>query len=177
MIITLLAACGESELRDEGDIETTVQGLRHGTRIQVKDLSSGEEIWPSVARLSRRFDRVKVRGWTTALPSAFDVTLIWAIFNHPEACTEGNPVTGAPCGPADLANDAVGGHVSAFGDRTTNRWGKLRFRDRLWVGDVDRCIDGLPCRDGLTNPYGAEVHIVLLDPADGASLQGAQFIP
>lgn len=142
----------------------------------LRDLSTGSPIEHSRARLRRSRNAVSARLRTNGLPANTSVLVIWAAFNDPGECTIGNAETGAPCGPGDLANDAAGGHVSVIGTFTTSPRGSLGVRDTLAVDDLSRCADGLPCRDGLTDPLDAELHVVIIDSATGTSLQGAQFL-
>ena len=179
--LTALAfGCGAEDQDSGGEslitsVERALASVRYENVI-MKNLQSGAAVQPSIGLLRRTRRKVSFRAWTTQLPAPESVSVIWAIFNHPEYCTEGNPLTGSPCGPADLAIDAVGGHISAFG-WSTERWEATRLAGTLAVGKTDKCIEGLPCRDGLTNPFGAEVHVVVLDAETSESLQGAQFIP
>jgi hypothetical protein len=147
-------------------------------KIQVRSLVTGEFIEGSKARLKRTRDRLEVDVKTDDLPSGLPVTVLWAVFNNPVACVNGNPVTGSPCGPADLAIEATGATLQLAVIGMADPRGRLKYEDTLHVGDTSRCLPGFPafCRSGVTNPREAEVHSVVLDSA-GNSILGSQFIP
>ncbi len=143
--------------------------------IPVKSLQDGHVIEGSNAKLQRRSGSLKVKVKTRELHSGETVDVLWAVFNDPSACTEGNPVTGSPCGPNDLPNDATGATLQFAAGGTVDEDGEFKISASIAVGDTSGCLEGFPCREGVTNPLGAEVHVVIVQ--DGTVVQGAQFIP
>lgn len=132
-----------------------------------------EQVEGATARLTRRSDSLFTRVDTRDLDRRHVVTLWWVVFNHPEHCRHGEgPVA---CGAPDLFDGADGptgvepSCVYAGGSLVGGN-GHARFTDRLTRGEVrDSCIDLLVDADdqldgrdyGLTNPEGAEVHLVV----------------
>jgi hypothetical protein len=167
----ILASCGGPV--EEEELATSSSELLQV--IHVKSLVTGDPIRQSVAALERRSQKVIKGVATSGLTPGASVTVLWAIFNDPSACTNGNPVTGAPCGPADLAIEATGASLQLSTTRTVDSHGNLAYLDVLWVGDTSDCLPNFPCRNGLTNPFGAEIHSVI--DQGGTSVQGAQWIP
>ncbi len=131
--------------------------------------ADSEPVVDATARLVRGADSLHTRTDTRDLDHGHVVTLWWVIFNHPEKCA------GDGCGEADLFDGPDGptgvgpSCVYAEGSIVGGN-GQARFIDRLAVGETrDSCIDffvdavdGLEGEDhGLTNPSGAEVHLVV----------------
>lgn len=127
----------------------------------------------AVARLVRRGDALSTRTDTRDLDHNHVVTLWWVVFNNPEHCQHGEgPVA---CGEGDLFDGRAGPTgvepSCMFADGSlVGGDGHARFSDRLAVGEArNSCIDffvdlvdGLEGKDyGLTNPAGAEVHLVV----------------
>jgi hypothetical protein len=136
--------------------------------VQVRSLTTGEVIDGSSARIVRNdaFGLVGGKITTSGLPAGHVVVLSWAVFNDPEACTVGNPITGVQCGPGDLANPATGASVQLWAGAVVGPDGNFKAAGgRLALNDLADCYSAPapPCRDGLTNPAGAEVHLVLRD--------------
>jgi len=128
-----------------------------------------EVVSEDTARLVRGADSLHTRTSTRDLDHGHVITLWWVIFNNPEACT------GEGCGEADLFDGPDGptgvepSCMYADGSIVGGN-GHARFIDRLTVGESrDSCIDffvdlvpGLEGEDhGLTNPEGAEIHLVV----------------
>jgi hypothetical protein len=132
-----------------------------------------EPVEGATARLARSEDALLTRTDTRELDHGHVLTLWWVVFNHPENCEHG--AGEVACGEADLFDGSDGptgvdpscvyGGGSLVGGN-----GHARFTDRLSVGDVrDSCIDffaaAVPDLEGtdhgLTNPEGAEVHLVV----------------
>lgn len=96
-------------------------------------------------------------------------TIWWVIFNHPEHCTT-NPAGPLVCGAGDLANAAVLGSLQYAAGHVAGGSGRANFGGAIGVGDTRGCEEGLPCNGGLTNPAGAEIHLVLR--THGAAVPG-----
>ena len=127
----------------------------------------------ATARLVRGADTLSTRTETRELDHGHVQTLWWVVFNNPEECEHGQgPVA---CGELDLFDGPDGptgvepSCVYADGSLVGGN-GHARFADQLRVGEVrDSCIDffvdlepGLEGEDhGLTDPQGAEVHLVV----------------
>lgn len=141
--------------------------------IQVKSLKDGHAIPGSRAKLQRKPDRLKLRVQTAELDPGETLDVFWAVFNYPSACINGNPTTGAPCGPADLFVEKTAASLQLAAHVTADASGHLDYRLSIAVGDTSGCIAGVPC-NGVTNPLGAEVHSAMFDAAGGR--QAAQFL-
>jgi len=179
LLIALISACdSEPPLQPGADTEERVGadaapamnlGVPAETRADVIRFSDMEVVEGARAGLLREADGIRTRVHTTELAHGDVVTLWWVIFNNPEACADG------ACGEADLFDGPDGptgvepSCVYADGSVVGGNGG-ARFHDRLSVGESrDSCIDffvdavdELEGQDhGLTNPAGAEVHLVM----------------
>ena len=143
---------------------------------QTADLLTFAEFEPvegATARLVRGDDAIRTRTDTRDLDHGHVLTLWWVVFNHPDHCEHGQGEVA--CGEADLFDGPDGptgvepACVYADGSLVSGN-GQARFTDRLSVGEVrDSCIDffvdAVPelagSDHGLTNPEGAEVHLVV----------------
>lgn len=142
---------------------------------QTRSLQDGHVITDSKAKLHRKADRIAVKVATTELDPHEQLDLLWAVFDNSAGCVHGNPVTGSPCGPADLFVDATQASLHFVARLAAAPDGSLGYEASLGVGDTSGCVPDFPCGDGLTNPLGAEIHSVLFTEAGGR--QGAQFLP
>ncbi len=99
---------------------------------------------------------------TTGLVPGHLVTMWWVVFNHPELCT--NPEGGLRCGEPDLlimgGDEAIEGTVLNAGGHIVGPDGAGHFGSYLATGDTSGVMIEGP---GLTNPLGADVHLVLRD--------------
>jgi hypothetical protein len=99
---------------------------------------------------------------TTGLVPGHVVTMWWIVFNNPEMCTNGEG--GFRCGEPDLiimgGDEAIEGTVLHAGGQIIGPDGAGHFGSYLAVGDTDGVMIEGP---GLTNPLGADVHLVLRD--------------
>lgn len=115
------------------------------------------------ARLQRKGDRLHVNIHTTGLPPGA-YTVWWVLFNNPDGCLYPAPLPGSRCGGngAELGNPAAavsvfwatGGLVQAGGvgnfNATAHVGGDLGDPGTQWI-----------LGDGLLDPQGAEVHMVI----------------
>jgi len=105
---------------------------------------------------------------TTGLAPGDVVTIWWVVFNAPQNCTHGE--SPYRCGPGDLP--PYGGDGSAEPSvlyatgHVIGASGVGIFGARLAIGDTSGALFG----PGLTNPLGADIHLVVHDhgPADPA---------
>jgi hypothetical protein len=177
---TALACHGDTPLQPgaEAPVEAVAQsaaapGVPGAATSAVYWFADGSEVDGAVARLVRTADALRIRSHTTGLDSGHVMTMWWVVFNHPEHCAHGEG--GMACGEGDLFHGPEGptgvepACVYTDGSMVGGN-GHARFADRLPVGESrDSCIDffvdlvpGLEGEDhGLTNPLGAEVHLVV----------------
>ena len=139
----------------------------------VLTFADGEAVDGATARLTRSAEALATRTDTRDLDHRHVMTLWWVVFNHPEHCEHGEG--DVSCGEGDLFEGSEGptgvepSCMYADGSLVGGN-GHARFADRLAVGEArDSCIDffvdlvpDLQGADhGLTNPEGAEVHLVV----------------
>jgi hypothetical protein len=167
--LALLVSSGLTE-----EIATAASAVTKQTG-PVKSLQDGHIISGSKAKLQRRTDSLKIQVVTSELFPGQTVDVLWAVFNDPSACTNGNPVTGSLCGPGDLFNDTTGATLQFATQVTANANGRIAYEVSIVVGDTSGCVPSFPCWNGVTNPLGAEVHSVMF--SEGNPLQAAQFGP
>lgn len=95
------------------------------------------------------------------------VSTIWFVaFNNPSACLHpmmDGPVKIANCSVPDLMNAAAEPTAVWGAGHVIGGNGKATFGGRVQVGDTSGCdsLGRLPCNDGLTNPAGADIHLVV----------------
>lgn len=132
-----------------------------------------EPVEGATARLVRGEATLATRTDTRDLDHRDVVTLWWVIFNHPEHCEHGEG--DVACGEGDLFDGADGPTgvepTCVYADGSVvGGDGHARFIDRVAVGEVrDSCIEFFVAAvaeidgadHGLTNPDGAEVHLVV----------------
>jgi hypothetical protein len=171
MSVALLGACGGPIEEEELASETSaLEQVR-----KFKSLSDGHTIYASKAELDRKATEVDVDAITNELNPGEQVDLLWAIFNEPSYCTNGNPVTGAPCGPPDLFIPATKASLHYVTTLTADATGSVWYDALLKKGDTSSCIGGqFPC-NGLLKPISAEIHSALFVPNGGPGRQAAQF--
>src|SRR5688572_21386984 len=123
--LLLLSACGGPE----EELATDQAALEQNVR--VKSLSDGHSIRYSWAELERdswgTYQGVEVEVSTRELNSREQVDVLWAIFNNSSACTNGNPVTGSPCGPPDLFIPETQASLHFVATLTADRYGRLSY--------------------------------------------------
>ena len=143
--------------------------------VAVKALSGGHSIHGSSATLKRQNGGLTAKVHTRELNPGESVDVLWAIFNHPEACTNPNPMTGAACSPPDLFVAGTAASLHYVAALTADGHGKLAYSASLDRGSSAACLGApYPCNT-LTNPIGAEVHSAMFAPDGGAGRQAAQF--
>jgi len=174
-----LAACADDTPLAPAGAEDAARSAAPGAGVPAEVTSSlywfadGAEVAGAWAGLLRTSDALRTRTHTAGLPHRHVMTMWWVIFNNPEYCEHGEgPVA---CGEGDLFDGPYGptgvepSCVYADGSIVGGN-GQARFNNWLRIGDTrDSCIDffveaveGLEGQDyGLTNPQGAEVHLVV----------------
>lgn len=115
------------------------------------------------SRLVRTDRGVSMTLHTTGLTPGNVYTVWWVVVNHPELCTA--PFLDYWCSPPDFGNPDLGISLAHAAGHVV-RGEKARFGGHLRVGDLSKVVEG----DGLTNPRGALVSLVVRDhgPADPA---------
>jgi hypothetical protein len=138
---------------------------------------AGHEIQGSNAMIVRTEGGIDVLLNTKELEPGELVDVLIAVFNNSAACSFPNPATGSPCSPPDLFNPATQASLHYVDTLAANEGGNLHVDLSLDVGFTANCVGGpFPC-NGLTNPYGAEIHIPLFAPNFGPGRETAQFLP
>jgi hypothetical protein len=174
------AACADNaplapaaDLEAEAAAQPAKQGVGAETSAALFWFADGTQVEGARAGLLRTSNALRARTHTTGLDHRHVMTLWWVIFNHPEHCQHG--AGDVKCGELDLFDGPHGptgvepSCVYADGSIVGGNGG-ARFHDRLRIGGTrDSCIDffvdavpELQGQDhGLTNPQGAEVHLVV----------------
>lgn len=126
--------------------------------------------WPVVAgadaTLVRQPDGISFTFSGKNLTKGNAYTIWFVAFNNPATCTA--PMTDgstliSSCGLADLLNNR-GEPTAVWGaGHVVGGSGQANLGGRVAVGDISGCTERgqLACNDGLTNPQGAEIHLVL----------------
>lgn len=92
---------------------------------------------------------------TTGLTPGHAVTLWAVVFNDPDGCVAGTPVSS--CGPADAHAGRGGVSPNHAAGRIVDEDGTASFGAHLRVGDTSHALAG----PGLTNPRSAAVILVV----------------
>lgn len=129
-------------------------------RAGAEDADQIGEAW-----IERDEGKARLRLWTDpgTLP-AREAFTVWAvIFNDPSACeTQEEDIPQAEasgCGAADIV--AAGGDVVRFAKAVSKIDGSLHVGSSiLQVGDVSHSVLPENLQNGLTNPLGAEIHVI-----------------
>ena len=182
MAVALAACDGDPPLHPQGEAAEARSaeskpagnlGVPNEITSHVYKFPDMEIVESARAGLLRGSDALHTRTHTAELSHGHVMTLWWIVFNHPEHCEHG--AGDMACGELDLFDGPEGptgvepGCVYADGSIVGGN-GTARFHDRLSVGESrDSCIDffveavdELDGEDhGLTNPAGAEVHLVV----------------
>jgi hypothetical protein len=126
--------------------------------------SDGTVVGGASAHLVRTPNGVSMNIGTAGLETGAAYTVWWVVFNHPEFCAHGvEPVT--TCGEPDLFNPEVGGAVLYAAGHIVGGTERATFAGGLRLGDLSGCQEPFAgfgaCGEGLTNPEGAEIHLVI----------------
>ena len=124
--------------------------------------SSNSTVIPGASsKLLRTNEGATMELHTSELDASDAVNVWWVVFNNPENCTQGH--FGLRCGPGDLGNPSTQASFMFAAGSVSSANGKANFGGHLPVGDTKGCSPGLPCNGGLTNPMGADIHLVVRD--------------
>jgi len=181
LLALLLSACSDqmdpASALDESQIsegleQRVSQSAIHNELSQSSGVywfADASEVEGAGASLLRTHNNVRMTIKTLDLDPHHTYTVWWVIFNNPDACENG-------CGEPDLFNDEVGGSVLYAAGHVIGGNGKGNFAGSLRTGDLSGCQapwDGFDleliggegeldmCRDGLMDPQGAEIHLVV----------------
>ena len=129
----------------------------------VRLFSDGSAVAGSSSTLVRTSNGVSMTVHTSGLTAGDAVTIWWVIFNNPAACSHG--MFGLRCGHGDFSNSAVKASVMYAAGHVIGGDGTGNYGAHLSVGEMTIVVLFGP---GLTNPMGADIHLVVHDhgPAD-----------
>lgn len=144
-------------------------GSSHAAQINtsvVHLFSDGSIVGGSSSKLMTNDAGASMTLHTSGLTAGHPVTVWWVIFNKPEFCA--GPSTGHPfrCGITDLSNPKVEASVMFSAGHMIGGDGIGNYGAHLKAGDTSGCVTTpvvLPCGHGLTNPRGADIHLVVHD--------------
>lgn len=126
------------------------------TSTPVVNLATGAVVEGSSSTIIRDPGGVTVTAHTNLPPGTYTMWLV--IWNNPENCKGGLP--GLLCLPPPAGGVDVPDTVQLGSGNVAPASGVVDFGARLVVGDTSG-ISGGRLRTGLTNPMGAEIHVVL----------------
>ena len=119
-------------------------------------LSDGSTIQDAYSTIVRNQAGVGMTFHTLGLIAGDAYTVWWIVFNNPDMCAPGHRFR---CAVSDLTNPATGSSVLYAAGHVIGGEGVGNFGSYLNVGDTSGAIMG----NGLTNPMGADVHLVVRD--------------
>jgi hypothetical protein len=126
------------------------------------------------AFINREEGRLTIQGSSTVLPAGDAFTVWWILFNNPDNCSgrdSPNPITSQLCGGDDFSEEQIiragtafgfcSGFVVDDGGGDGNGFGNFGCTRTVDQGDFEQNDPTTIMEGGLTNPLGAEVHIIL----------------
>lgn len=148
LLVTL--ALGGSVAAQDGESGNVKTSFR-----SVSVVMGGPVIPAAGTSLSRNNEGVFFTLHTQGLPAGHAVTAWMAVFNNPKYCAT------SPCTPADFANPDVDGSLLNTGGRVIGPDGAATYGAYRAVGDATGWNPGSGTGNGLVDPLGAEIHVVL----------------
>jgi hypothetical protein len=168
----IVAACAEHPLAVSGDDEVSAPLAAFSPAVSPAVQQSGpvyrfedvSAIGGATASLLRNPSGLHFTIRTAELPPGDAVTIWWVVFNFPEYCEA--PVPGLmQCSEPDLFGEDVAATVLHAAGNVIGGSGRSSFAGALRTGDLAGCSPPMGefglCREGLLNPEGAEVHLVV----------------
>ncbi|MCA1832211.1 MAG: hypothetical protein LC750_05675 [Actinobacteria bacterium] len=134
----------------------------------VFSFATGTQVGQAWSSLSRTASGVTMTLHTTDLTGGHAVTVWWVVFNDPQSCSHG--ALGVRCGPGDLSVPATQASILYAAGHVIGGNGVGDFGAQLSLGKTDGALFG----QGLTNAFGADVHLVVRDhgPVDQSLMPG-----
>jgi hypothetical protein len=137
----------------------------------VRLFTDGSEVVDASSKLVRTGAGVSMTLQTSGLTPGSTVTVWWVIFNNPEYCSGGMNPFGLKCDAGDFSNPDVEASVMIAAGHVIGGSGMGNFGGSIKVGKDTKFV-ALP--GGLTNPEGADIHLVVRDhgPLDPTLMPG-----
>jgi hypothetical protein len=132
-----------------------METVHHTTGVVRTHPSLGEmtDIEGAHAELFSTEDGIAMNIRTTGLENGHVYTAWWIVFNNPENCAA------EICTPADIGAEGVNGNVTYADGILLTEDGRMELAGSLATGEIPEAWFDVP----LSNPLGADVHIVLHD--------------
>lgn len=136
--------------------EPVFAGAPNAARITTHDvLAFGTMTVTGRSKLKRTGSGISASLQTSALTPG-DVVTVWiVVFNNPQACAT------SPCTADDRFNDDVDAHAVYGAGHVIGGNGTAGYGVHLHVGDASREDLWNQGRPALTDPFGAEIHLIL----------------
>jgi hypothetical protein len=123
----------------------------------VRLASDGTAVEGATLNVVRKNDVTTLAFTTSGLPANHIVVLEAQIFNEPTKCTHGSG--SVRCGVDDLSDPEVKGSVVFVSGVWLRTSTMATLKGELKTDDASRAVLG----EGLTNPHGADLRLVLVD--------------
>ena len=123
----------------------------------VRLVSDGSEVSGASSMMQRSNEGIDLTVSTSGLPAGHVIVLKALIFNQPRSCKHGS--AGLRCGADDMGDPDVKGSVVFVKGFVLRQTGTVNLTGHIAADDKSRASVG----DGLTNPHGADVHLVVVD--------------
>lgn len=130
-------------------------------RAGVRTFPGPGQVAPGEAAIVRQPSGISFTYATEGFQPGHAHTIWFVAFNAPENCVFGMAgISG--CGVPDLFRPVTEPTAVWGAGNVVGGSGKANFGGRVAVGDTSGCdtLGRLPCGGGLTNPDGAEIHLV-----------------
>ncbi len=155
----VIALFGVALLAGAVAIETHIfdPGTSDHRNSDVRLVSDGSIVSGATSTFVRSNEGVDFTLNTTGLPAGHVIIVKALIFNQPLSCTHG--ASGRRCGGDDIGAAGVQGSIVFARGFVLRQTGAVSVTGHIGTDDRTRALVG----DGLTNPHGADVHLVVVD--------------
>jgi len=155
----LIALFGVALLAGAVAIETHIfdPGTNDHRSSDVHLVSDGSTVSGATSTFERTNEGIDFVLNTSGLPAGHVVIVKALIFNQPGNCTHG--ASGRRCGADDIGAAGVDGSIMFAKGFVLRQTGAVNLSGHIAASDKTHALVG----DGLTNPHGADVHLVVVD--------------
>ncbi len=155
----LIALFGAALLAGVVAIETHIfdPGTSDHRFSDVRLVSDGSAVSGATSTFERTNEGIDFVLNTSGLPAGHVIIVKALIFNQPRGCAHG--ASGRRCGAEDIGAPGVQGAIVFAKGFVFRQTGAVNITGHIGTDDKPRALVG----DGLTNPHGADVHLVVVD--------------
>lgn len=127
---------------------------------RIWDVPTKSVVRHASSRLLRKNDGVCVTADTHGLHEGA-YTVWWVLYNEPDQCNNPVPYGDARCGDLDIANPAVRATVMWAAGKLVGPDGRAHINACIGNGELSHEVFDMGTKEGLTDPMGAEIQLVV----------------